>query len=301
MRAATVWWALALPTSLASRIHPANLTGDWSIDTTSYTGEIKQTGDTWVLTPACSSDRCSGLSWINVTGTFTADTSGTLLYTTRKGQLNMRFSVDSAANKITGSNGGTFTRAEKPCPAVPPPPVHPNWTATYQLNRSTVVYACNFSGFFDPKFLAKFAVVGLDWSNAKAQWSAARPMDDDIRLTRQMAMIKQVDPSVKVTGYRNSIQAYNWMAVVREKIDDPAYSGWFLKYKDGINGSGYAQSPCAGPKENETKCSRFWHQLLDEPDCPDGVCDCGAAPCAMYSFDHRNSSFAKWFVSEYVM
>ena len=90
---------------------------------------------------------------------------------------------------------------------IPPAPAHPNWTATYQLNRSTVVYACNYSGFFDSQFLAGFAVVGLDWSNAKAEWSAARPMDDDIRLTTQMAMIKKVDPNVKVTGYRNSIQA----------------------------------------------------------------------------------------------
>ena len=80
-----------------------------------------------------------------------------------------------------------------------------------------------------------------------------------------------------------------------------AYAGWFLQYKDGINGSGYAQNPCAGPKENATKCSRFWHQLLDEPSCLDGVCDCGAAPCAMYAFDHRNASFSEWFVSEYVM
>ena len=209
---------------------------------------------------------------------------------------------------------------------IPPAPTHPNWTSTYQLNRSTVVYACNYSGFFDSQFLSSFAVVGLDWSNVKAEWAAARPMDDDVRLTTQMAMIKKVDPTVKVTGYRNSIQAYNWMSIVREKMDDPACesptcppptpmpslplsplaptadsppaaglrasadAGWFLKYSDGINGSGYAQSPCAGPKENTTKCSEFWHQLLDEPVCPGGVCDCGAAPCAMYSFDHRTSN-----------
>ena len=105
---------------------------------------------------------------------------------------------------------------------IPPAPTHPNWTSTYQLNRSTVVYACNYSGFFDSQFLSSFAVVGLDWSNVKAEWAAARPMDDDVRLTTQMAMIKKVDPTVKVTGYRNSIQAYNWMSIVREKMDDPA-------------------------------------------------------------------------------
>ena len=57
-----------------------------------------------------------------------------------------------------------------PCPPIPTPAAHPNWPATWQLNASTVVYACNFSGFFDPRELARFAVVGVDWSNGKAQW-----------------------------------------------------------------------------------------------------------------------------------
>jgi hypothetical protein len=85
------------------------------------------------------------------------------------------------------------------------------------------------------------------------------------------------------------------MGVVREKMDDPSYSGWFLQFKDGINGSGYKQKPCSGPAGN-TKCTPFWHQLLDEPSCPGNDCDCGQAPCAMYELDHRNESFAKWFV-----
>jgi hypothetical protein len=72
-----------------------------------------------------------------------------------------------------------------------------------------VVYACNLSGFFESDELARFAVVGVDWSNGKAQWSAVRPMDDDSRLTTQMEMIKAVNPEIKVLGYRNSIQAYN--------------------------------------------------------------------------------------------
>ena len=97
------------------------------------------------------------------------------------------------------------------------------------------------------------------------------------------------------------------MSVVREKLDDPRFAGFFLQYKNGTNGatknsSDYAQNPCAGPpSENTTKCSKFWPQLLGEPVCPAGKCDCGDAPCAMYSFTHRNQSFAKWFVSEYVM
>ena len=73
------------------------------------------------------------------------------------------------------------------CPQIPPAPKHPNWPRTYQLSRSTVVYACNYSGWFDPVFLSRFAVVGLDWSNAKAQWTAQHPMHDeesDSRITK---------------------------------------------------------------------------------------------------------------------
>ena len=62
-------------------------------------------------------------------------------------------------------------------------------------------------------------------------------MDDDSRLITQMAMIKAVNPAIKVLGYRNSIQAYNWMSIVREKLDDPQYADWFLQYRDGIDGA----------------------------------------------------------------
>jgi hypothetical protein len=134
-------------------------------------------------------------------------------------------------------------------------------------------------------------------------------MDDDSRLITQMAMIKAVNPAIKVLGYRNSIQAYNWMSIVREKLDDPQYADWFLQYRDGIDGatknsSKYGSNPCNGPAgDNTTKCSKFWHFGLTSfsNPCPGGECDCGAAPCASYEFDHRNASFADWFVSEYVM
>ena len=134
-------------------------------------------------------------------------------------------------------------------------------------------------------------------------------MDDDSRLITQMAMIKAVNPAIKVLGYRNSIQAYNWMSIVREKLDDPQYAGWFLQYRDGIDGatknsSEYGSNPCNGPAgDNTTKCSKFWHFGLTgfSNPCPGGECDCGAAPCASYEFDHRNASFSSWFVSEYVM
>ena len=40
----------------------------------------------------------------------------------------------------------------------------PKWTATWDLARSTAIQPCNFSGFYDPKFAAKWGLVSFDWS-----------------------------------------------------------------------------------------------------------------------------------------
>ena len=32
--------------------------------------------------------------------------------------------------------------------------------------------------------------------------------------------------------YRNKIKGLNWYSSVREKLDDPQYDGWFVKFKD---------------------------------------------------------------------
>ena len=37
-----------------------------------------------------------------------------------------------------------------------------------------------------------------DWSNARAQWAQAKPMDDDARLATQAAAIKAINPDTHV-------------------------------------------------------------------------------------------------------
>lgn len=98
-------------------LNPPKLDGDWTVGGTSTTAKIVQTGNSWTLTP---SSTASG--WSLVTGTFTSDTGGNLVYTTPSGPLNMTFSVDTNGKTITGSNGGTFARAPPPVAAPPPPP-----------------------------------------------------------------------------------------------------------------------------------------------------------------------------------
>jgi hypothetical protein len=74
-------------------------------------------------------------------------------------------------------------------------------------------------------------VVVYDWSNGKALWANAHPMDSEELLTKQAEMVIAADPSVpgevpRVWVYRNTIKALNWYTSVREKLDDPKYASW---------------------------------------------------------------------------
>lgn len=84
---------------------------------------------------------------------------------------------------------------------------------------------------------------------------------------------------------RSTGQALPWFSAVREKLQDPAYAGWFIKF-DGSRAL-YHVPRCAA--ENSTKCSDFYHDQEQTPAVPtaaqpdpDGVCvgecDCGRHP-----------------------
>lgn len=80
------------------------------------------------------------------------------------------------------------------------PPQNPQWPAQYNLNASTITMACNSSGWYDPTLGAQFGIVSYDWSNSKAQWAVARPMDCSERLVTQAVMTKKVNPLAKVNS-----------------------------------------------------------------------------------------------------
>ena len=86
-------------------------------------------------------------------------------------------------------------------------------------------------------------------------------------------------------GPRSTGQALPWFSAVREKLQDPAFAGWFIKF-DGSRAL-YHVPRCAA--ENSTKCSDFYHDQEQTPAVPtaaqpdpDGVCvgecDCGRHP-----------------------
>lgn len=105
------------------------------------------------------------------------------------------------------------------------PAQNPPWAANYTMVASTITMACNTSGWFDASLGSKFGIVSYDWSNTKAQWANARPMDCEQRLVTQAQMTKAQRPDANVFVYRNLVKALPWFSSVRAKLDDPAYSG----------------------------------------------------------------------------
>jgi hypothetical protein len=130
-------------------------------------------------------------------------------------------------------------------------------------------------------------------------------MTDQELLLEQAQMIKAANPLSHVFTYANLVKALPWMTEVREKLDDPAYSGFFLKFKAGgafPNGS-YHVPACTG-----SKCSVFYHDQEQTPEHPSGdgscteQCDCGTQPCGEYLWDHRNGTMLRDFlVNEYIL
>lgn len=201
-----------------------------------------------------------------------------------------------------------------PTPPAPPTPkcvtCHPAWNPTWDMRNSTLLYTCNNTGMHSVQEALRYGVAVYDWSNGKQIWANQHPMNDEELLTKQAEMVLAADPGVpggqpRVWVYRNTIKALNWYTSVREKLDDPAYAGWFVRFKD-----------YKGPESNNSyhvpactyeKCSGFYHDQEQTPEYPRGdgscteECDCGKAPCGEYIFDHRNASFSDWFVNEYMI
>ena len=75
----------------------------------------------------------------------------------------------AAAALPCGNEGGA---SERPC-------MVPRWPATWQMNASTVIMPCNYTGYQAPSTTAGWGVVDFDWSNDLDGWSAATPMDND--------------------------------------------------------------------------------------------------------------------------
>lgn len=191
---------------------------------------------------------------------------------------------------------------------------NPPWPATYSMSMSSITMACNQSGYFNTSVAGAFGITSFDWSNAKAQWAVARPMDCEERLQTQAEMTKAVNPSTHVLGYRNLVKALPWFTTVREKLVDSAYSGFFLPFKPGGSlPNGTYHVPNCDDTFSPPLCSTLYHDQEQSPAVPSpanptpdgacvGTCDCGGVPCGEYLFDHRNGSMLRdWLIAEVIL
>jgi len=125
---------------------------------------------------------------------------------------------------------------------------------------------------------------------------------------QQCAMLHKYNPSVRCFVYRNLVKALPWYSSVREKINDAAFSGWFLHNKPGgslPNGSYHV--PQCDDNWDPPRCTELYHDVDQTPgfprgdgNCP-GPCDCGGVPCGEYLWDHRNASLREWILNEFLL
>ena len=174
-----------------------------------------------------------------------------------------------------------------------------SWEPTYNMTLSTAFMPCNYSGMFDPPAAARWGMTDFDWSNGKLIWANDKPMDSEALLVKQAEAVKALNPRTRVFVYRNLVKALPWFGSVRQKLEDPAFSGWFLRF---------GASNTSSPQCTAAKCSTLFHDQDQTPSTDpeaDGrcyeECDCGSLPCGEYLWDHRNASLRRWLVEEFIL
>ena len=99
---------------------------------------------------------------------------------------------------------------------------------------------------------------------------------------------------------------YPWYTDVRETLEDPAYSDWYISFKpEGL----WSNPKC--DSANKSLCSNHFHNQEQSPGYPHGdgdclapQCDCGSVPCGFYVFNHsttttvKGQTFQDWFIND---
>ena len=167
----------------------------------------------------------------------------------------------------------------------------------------------------DPQSTKGWGIVDFDWSNAKDVWAKSKPMDCEEMLVEQVRKTTVASPDTTVWVYRNGIKALPWYTLVREKVTDPAYAPWFLKFSDAVVANhSLAHVPVCDTNWDPPKCTTLYHDQTQTPGYPtgDGVCappgcDVGSVPVGEYLFDPRaanlsihGQTFMEWYVDEYL-
>lgn len=144
-------------------------------------------------------------------------------------------------------------------------------------------------------FLRHWGIVTLDFESQEMLWGHHSPKNSDEMMLAQAVQMKSIAPDTKIYVYRNLAQAYANFAQFREKLEDPLYSDWWLKF-----GPESTMPRCElNPRLNRTLCSDLFHA---KSGWTENGHDCGdVIPCGDYVFNHRNQSLRKWLVEEHML
>ena len=136
-------------------------------------------------------------------------------------------------------------------------------------------------------------------------------------------MLAQVERSAKVSPestyfvYRNGVKALPWFTSVRVKLNDPAYSQWFMNFSEVVIANhSVAHVPVCDTNYSPARCSDFYHDQEQTPElaggdgnaCAPPGCDVGPhVPVGEYLFDPRaanvsvhGQTFVEWFIDDYL-
>ena len=114
-----------------------------------------------------------------------------------------------------------------------------DWVPTYEMNRSISLYWRNETGIEPAEFYDGYGVVIFDWAHGAQQWiNEYTPMDNGAVLAKQCSVIKARNPHIKCNVYRNNVIALNQFRHISKILDDPAFAGYFLRFKAGATQSG---------------------------------------------------------------
>jgi hypothetical protein len=134
------------------------------------------------------------------------------------------------------------------------------------MQLSTQNYFSSSEGFYDNAtvaFAALHGVIGIDWTNHKGL-----PMHREDTLGEQAALIKAVNPKIRVYVYRNSELALNVFDNGAKVMYDPSKTNWFVLFP---NGTIYNDSRIIGDYRMDQFC-----------------------------WDHRNPDAQDYFVNYYI-
>ena len=189
------------------------------------------------------------------------------------------------------------------------PTVLPSWKPTYQMNKSTFVYTCNYTGPSDvsnTSILAKFGMVFLDWSESKEIWVKESPMTCSETLLSQAKALRLSNPTSKIFLYSNIVKALPWMIMPRLLLESENASSMFLTFKSRTSPSHSARCDM---NFMPPKCSDLYHDQVQTPQFPtnnryDGTCNlpcnCGKIPCGEYLWDVRSEAVRDYIVNDYI-